>query len=103
MATITEEARIELSGRESLTLGGLRGHEIQCAAGELWLTLDGEGRDVILAPGGAYTVETNAELVVSAFKASVLRVSHCRHPAGRFARLAGALAALLELPHLSVR
>ena len=70
MATITQETHVALSGRESLALGNLRGQLIECRSGKLWITVDGEGRDVILGPGETYAVASNAPVVASAFKAS---------------------------------
>lgn len=74
MATITQETHIELSGHEALALGRLRGVVVACARGELWLTVDGEGRDVILGPGDACAVDSDAEVVVSAFGPAALEL-----------------------------
>lgn len=74
MATIMQETRIDLSRRESLTLGRLRGCVVECRDGEVWLTADGEGRDVILGPGQQWLVEPDTPVVVTAFMPSVLRL-----------------------------
>lgn len=77
LATITQETRIDLSRRESLALGRLRGHVIECRSGQVWLTADGEGRDVVLEAGQQWLVEPDTPVVVTAFKPSVL---HLRAP-----------------------
>jgi hypothetical protein len=94
MATITQETRIELSRRESLMLGNLRGQLVECRRGELWLTVDGEGRDVILGPGQRYAVTSSAPTVVTALRDSAV---HLHRPAPRPSRLAALRAALARL------
>ncbi len=97
MATVTQETLVELSGRESLTLGRLRGQVVECRSGEVWLTVDGEAGDVILGPNGKHAVVSNGPVVVSAFKPSVLSLRGCRPLA---VGVGGALAAFLHLPQL---
>ncbi|HET7775844.1 MAG TPA: DUF2917 domain-containing protein [Azospira sp.] len=56
---------LELERREMLVLADARGQTLECRTGELWLTEDGRG-DQILQPGEAYVVAGNGCLVVSA-------------------------------------
>jgi hypothetical protein len=94
MATITQETRIELSRHESLALGNLRGQLVECRRGELWLTVDGEGRDVILGPGQRYAVTSAAPAVVTALRDAMV---HLHRAAPRPSRLAALRAVLARL------
>ncbi|HEX8989994.1 MAG TPA: DUF2917 domain-containing protein [Rhodocyclaceae bacterium] len=80
MATITQETRVELSAREALTLGSLPGGLLTCASGEVWITVDGEGRDVVLGPASSHRIESDAPVVVSAFADSVLSIRRAVSP-----------------------
>lgn len=105
MARITQETHIELSRRESITLGNLRGHIVECVTGELWLTVDGEGWDVILGPGCRHTVQSDAPAVISALRPSALHLSAVPPPPSRLQRFRTAIAALLHpaSPYPSIR
>jgi hypothetical protein len=94
MAKMTQETLIELAGRESIALGRLRGYAVSCSSGELWLTIDGEGRDIILGPGEHHRVASDAPAVVSAFTASTLRVSAASPRSSWSARCRAALVSL---------
>lgn len=56
---------LELERREMLMLADARGQTLECRSGELWLTEDGQG-DQIVRPGESYVVSGNGCLVVSA-------------------------------------
>lgn len=101
MATITQETHVELSKRESLALGRLRGHTLRCLSGEIWLTAEGEGCDVVLGPGQTWTTESTGPVVVSAFMPSALSLSRPRRAIAP-TRRRGVFARLLDsLPPLS--
>lgn len=74
MALITQVTRCELSRRELLTLADVEDHVVACESGELWITLDGDRRDVLLAAGERWRVPGKESVVVSALQASVFRV-----------------------------
>ncbi|HEX8962606.1 MAG TPA: DUF2917 domain-containing protein [Rhodocyclaceae bacterium] len=80
MATITQETRVELSAREALTLGRLPGRLLTCSSGEVWITVDGEGHDVVLGPAGTHRIDSDALVVVSAFADSVLSIRRAASP-----------------------
>lgn len=102
MATITQETRIELSGRESILLGPLPGHVIRCRHGELWLTVERDGRDVILGPGRTWRVTGDGPVVISAFKDSAFSVRPNPPRMPGFAGIRHALALLFARPNLSI-
>lgn len=74
MATITQHTCFELALRELVTLADARGHVLACESGELWITIDGDGRDIILGPGQSHRIGTAAPVVVSAVRPATLSV-----------------------------
>lgn len=76
MATITQETRFELSRHELVTVSDARAHEIRCESGELWITLDGDRRDIILGAGKAWRIDGDGAVAISALRDSTLRL--CR-------------------------
>lgn len=67
-------ARLALARREWVVLSQVRCQTLVCEAGELWVTLDGEGEDHVLRPGDRLVVAANASVIVSATREAVLRV-----------------------------
>jgi hypothetical protein len=67
-------ARLALARREWVVLSQVRHQTLVCEAGELWVTLDGEGEDHVLRPGERLVVAANASVIVSATREAVLRV-----------------------------
>ena len=96
MAAIIESSRYELAQRELLALDKAAGRVIACESGELWITCDGRGEDVILAGGADWRVPSDAELVVSAMRPSVFTVTSPPVRAESSHRAAQLLAALLR-------
>ncbi|RYG63740.1 DUF2917 domain-containing protein [bacterium] len=60
---------------ESLEIGEVksvdmrRGEKLRCETGTLWLTFDGEGRDIILREGDIWAAPKNGRAVVQALTA----------------------------------
>lgn len=94
MATIVQYTLFELAKRELVVLSEARDHELTCTVGELWITRDGEGRDVILGAGQSYRVDGAGPVVVSALEAATV---HVRHEATDSPRPAGARRMLCSL------
>jgi Protein of unknown function (DUF2917) len=71
---------IVLQHQEMLALPGNRGGvRFSCAAGDLWITQEGDARDHLLRPGQDFATRLPGEIVVTALAESRLRLS----PAGR--------------------
>lgn len=104
MATMTQETRFELGRHELVTLTAVREHVIACDSGELWITLDGDQRDIVLRPGSTWRVDDDGPVVISALHDSTLHLRH-RQPFGPRAmgRTRSILVALLnwEFPPLA--
>ena len=82
MAKIVQETRYELADGELLALRGAGGMALDCRVGELWITVDGLGEDIILGPGRRWLAPSDAPVVVSALKDSLLVASRsCDRPA----------------------
>jgi hypothetical protein len=103
MATITQETRFDLLKSELVTLSDARGHVLDCESGELWITLDGDSRDIILGPGQGYRIESDKPVLVSALKSSSLKLRHCQCFGPRAAGAKSLLVSLLnwEFPPLA--
>ena len=98
MARIVQETRYELADGELLALDRIRGRELACRSGELWITVDGHAEDIILCPGQRWLAEDGAPVVVSALKDSLLVVTRKCGQASR-GRAEGLLAQLLRWRH----
>jgi hypothetical protein len=74
MSDIRQARRLELALRELVVIDDACEQFIRCECGELWLTQDGDSRDVILQPGDDWRVGRHQPVVISALKPSVLRI-----------------------------
>ena len=43
------------------------GRRIECVTGSLWVTQDGDPRDIVLAPGESFTFDQRGDALISAF------------------------------------
>ena len=96
MATITQETRFDLLKHEAVTLSAAKGHVLICTSGELWITIDGDARDIILAAGENYRIDSNAPVVISAFKPATVNVQHLESFGPRVAGARSLLVSLLQ-------
>jgi hypothetical protein len=67
---MNDTRQLDMERRELLVIDDPRGHLITCESGELWLTQDGDRRDIILPAGHAWLVDRPGPLVLSALTAS---------------------------------
>ena len=42
------------------------GHRIECLSGALWITQDGDSRDIVLAPGDSFSFDRTGDALISA-------------------------------------
>lgn len=78
--TTTREVR--LAHRAIYSLPDAAGLQIQCRAGTLWLTIEGDPRDLVLEPGETFVTGEHRGAVVYALQASRVGVS-ARTPAAQ--------------------
>jgi hypothetical protein len=67
-------AHLALARREFVVLSGVRQQTLVCEAGEIWVTLEGQGTDHLLGSGESLAIVRTAKVLVSAIKPSVVRV-----------------------------
>ncbi len=88
LTTHTPLPGLRLADDQVARLSRAAGTRIEAQDGLLWVTQDGELDDTVLAPGESWTVTTQADVVVSAFRGAATMM--LRSPAG--GRLAASLA-----------
>lgn len=59
----TPNARLALAARRSLRLAGARGTRLRAVQGTLWVTIDNDPRDIVLAPGDSFVVDSDRTVV----------------------------------------
>lgn len=98
MATITQETRFDLARNELVRLTNARDQTLNCTGGELWITIDGDRRDIILTAGERWRIETRAPVLIMALKASTSTLAMANRQATRpcLADVRNRLAALLR-------
>jgi hypothetical protein len=85
-----KRVQITLQGAEVMTLDDSLNATISCVAGSLWVTQDGDPRDVILHAGQKYQVDRASRVVVYANTQATLEVASGQADARTTPRLAGA-------------
>lgn len=68
------QANITLGPRHAMALTDAAGAEVECLTGQVWLTMDGDRRDIFLEPGDAHSIERDGLTLVNAIEPSVLHV-----------------------------
>jgi hypothetical protein len=76
MQVATPTAVTQLPRRQTLQLHARHGERIECQQGELWITQDGDPRDIILGPGQCLTLDRTGTAVISALKDAVFVYRH---------------------------
>jgi hypothetical protein len=80
-----------LQRNQVVKVHGGRGHAIVCHSGSVWVTQDGDPRDVILRAGDAFTLDRKGPVLVQAFAPGAISIT----PAAAQTR-ASRLAAFLK-------
>ena len=66
MRTDLNLSSLTLAKRELQRIDGGKGVRVQCLRGDLWLTQDGDPRDIILEPGDEFEFDSDATSYLSA-------------------------------------
>lgn len=78
--TIERPGRFALLRSSLVELPTQRPLDVACAGGSLWLTLDRDPRDLVLAPGERTRIEAPGRLLAFAFEDAVMEVAPVRLP-----------------------
>jgi hypothetical protein len=78
MSDIRQVQRLELGLRELVIIDDARGQQLSCESGELWITQDGDRRDIIVPAGKSWRIDRAGPLVVSALKPAVATLTHAQ-------------------------
>ena len=68
-------ADISLSYGEFHAVKSFRGGRIECTDGTVWLTHDGDCKDVVLEAGQSHLADRDSRLVIYALSSSVVRLN----------------------------
>jgi DUF2917 family protein len=68
------QAKISLGASRGISLEDAAGVEVECLTGSVWLTMEGDSRDIIVAPGDAYAIDRNGLTLINAIEPSVVHV-----------------------------
>jgi Protein of unknown function (DUF2917) len=68
------QANFVLDARRMMALTKAQGAEVKVLTGQVWLTMDGDRRDIFLEPGDAHSIERNGLTLINAIEPSVVHV-----------------------------
>ena len=71
----TSRFHVNLPKRSVFTVPDGAGVGIECRSGSIWVTLDRDPRDIVLAPGERFESAEHRRVLVSALEASCITVS----------------------------
>ena len=63
-----DRAAITLHTADVVRLGAARGRRIESVLGRVWVTLDGDPRDIVLDPGQGFNVDRDGDVLISALR-----------------------------------
>ena len=70
----------QIGPRHGLALRDARGRTVKCVSGSVWLTMEGDIRDIVLAPGDSFVVDRDGLTILAAQQPSAVRVSAENRP-----------------------
>ena len=73
-------SKIQIDPRHGLALRDARGHTVTCLSGSVWLTMEGDRRDVMLEPGSSFVVDRDGLTLLAAQRPSAVEVSAQNQP-----------------------
>jgi hypothetical protein len=65
----------QIGPRHGLALRDARGRIVKCVSGSVWLTMEGDRRDVVLSPGASFVVDRDGLTLLAAQQPSAVQVS----------------------------
>ncbi len=70
----------QMDPRDTLALHDAGGRTVTCVSGSIWLTMEGDTRDVVLEPGASFTVDRDGLTLLAAQEPSVVQLSAPNQP-----------------------
>jgi hypothetical protein len=70
----------QLDAHDGLLLRNAGGRTVTCVSGSVWLTMQGDIRDVVLASGDSFAVDRDGLTILAAQQPSLVRVSAENRP-----------------------
>ena len=67
---------VALHAEAAWSTAGQPGMTVHCASGVAWLTQTGDGQDIVLGAGTAFTAECHGKLVVTALEPAVIQIQY---------------------------
>lgn len=102
MKMLFSATRLVLARGELMRLEGAQGTRILSQGGRVWITQDGDPRDVVLEPGEAFDLDRPTLAIVQAIEAATIAIAEPRRSRpswfDRAARLAPPLAWIRPAP-----
>jgi Protein of unknown function (DUF2917) len=80
------QANIALEARHAMSLTDAVGAQVALLKGHVWLTTDGDVRDIFLAPGEVHSIQRGGLTLINAVEPSVLHVQAPRPAQPRWKR-----------------
>ena len=80
------QANIALERYHALSMTDAAGALVEVRTGQVWLTMDGDARDIFLAPGDSHAIQRDGLTLISAMEPSVVRVQPPRRRATAWKR-----------------
>ena len=65
----------QIGPRHGLALRDANGRTVTCVSGSVWLTMDGDNRDIVLEPGATFVVDRDGLTLLAAQQPSAVQVS----------------------------
>jgi len=77
------QSEIRLGKKQLLAVTGGKGQPIVCRKGSIWITQDGDSRDVVLREGESFTLDRPGPAIVQSFEPAAVCLGAPAKPAGR--------------------
>lgn len=68
------ERVVELAAHAAWSIDDAVGREVMCDRGTIWLTQEGDERDIVLKAGEQFTIDSGGRVVISGITAAAVRV-----------------------------
>lgn len=74
MKMISNEVKLALARRDSVSVVNAVGTRVTCVSGSLWITQHRDTRDVMLDPGDAFVLDRPGAAIIQAIRPSTLLI-----------------------------